>query len=62
MTYYIIKNQEFIRAIGTLDAIRKRIWKDKCPLVTEVELKKTGHGSLNPTNIITILFGLGVQE
>ena len=36
------------RAISTLDAIKRRIWKDKWPLVTEVELKKTGPWFLKP--------------
>jgi Glycosyl-hydrolase family 116, catalytic region len=36
------------RAISTLDAIKKRVWKDKWPLVTEGELKKTGPWPLKP--------------
>ena len=37
------------RAISTLNAIKKRIWKKgKWPLVTEVELKKTGPWILKP--------------
>jgi hypothetical protein len=32
----------------TLDAIRARAWKEKWPLVTEVELKATGPWSLKP--------------
>jgi hypothetical protein len=36
------------RAASTLDAIKSRIWKDKCPLVTEVEMKSTGPWILNP--------------
>jgi len=50
------------RTIKTLDSIKRRIWKDKWPLVTEVELKKRAHGFLNLTNIIIIPFGLGVLE
>ena len=36
------------RAISTLDAIRSRVWKDKWPLVTEAELKRTGPWLLKP--------------
>jgi hypothetical protein len=36
------------RAIRTLAAIQERIWKEKWPLVTEVELKKTGPWKLKP--------------
>jgi Glycosyl-hydrolase family 116, catalytic region len=36
------------RAIRTLDAIRNRVWKDKWPLVTETELKRTGPWVLKP--------------
>jgi Glycosyl-hydrolase family 116, catalytic region len=36
------------RAISTLDAIRKRAWKEKWPLVTETELKRTGPWVLKP--------------
>ena len=36
------------RAISTFDCIKRRIWKDKWPLVTEVELKKTGPWVLKP--------------
>lgn len=36
------------RTIKTLDSIKRRIWKDKWPLVTEVELKKTGPWVLKP--------------
>jgi familyl 116 glycosyl hydrolase-like protein len=32
----------------TLDAIRARVWKEKWPLVTEVELKATGPWNLKP--------------
>ena len=31
-----------IRDISTLDAVRSRVWKEKWPLVTETELKRTG--------------------
>ena len=43
-------DQELIyeRANHTLDAIRSRVWKDKRPLVTEVELKHSGPGTLKP--------------
>jgi hypothetical protein len=36
------------RSISTLDAIEKRVWKDKWPLVTEKELPKTGPWPLKP--------------
>jgi hypothetical protein len=36
------------RSSRTLDAIRARAWKDKWPLVTEVELKATGPWILKP--------------
>jgi hypothetical protein len=36
------------RAISTLDAIRNRVWKEKWPLVTETELKRTGPWVLKP--------------
>jgi glycogen debranching enzyme len=38
------------RANHTLDAIRRRVWKDNWPLVTEVELKRTGPGIFKPYN------------
>jgi hypothetical protein len=36
------------RAISTLDALRNRAWKEKWPLVTETELKRTGPWILKP--------------
>ena len=36
------------RAISTLDAIRNRVWKEKWPLVTETELKRTSPWVLKP--------------
>jgi len=36
------------RANRTLDALKKRVWKEKWPLVTEVELKSTGPWVLKP--------------
>jgi hypothetical protein len=36
------------RAISTLDAVRNRAWKEKWPLVTETELKRTGPWILKP--------------
>jgi glycogen debranching enzyme len=36
------------RANRALDAIRSRVWKEKWPLVTEVELKSTGPWQLKP--------------
>ncbi len=43
-TYCIVNN----RAISTLDAIKKRTWKQKWPLVTERELQRTGPWILKP--------------
>jgi hypothetical protein len=36
------------RANHTLDAIRSRVWKGNWPLVTEVELRRTGPGTFKP--------------
>jgi glycogen debranching enzyme len=36
------------RSVRTLDAIKNRAWKEKWPLVTEVELKATGPWTLKP--------------
>jgi glycogen debranching enzyme len=36
------------RSLKTLDTMKKRLWKDGWPLVTEVELKKTGPWVLKP--------------
>jgi glycogen debranching enzyme len=36
------------RANRTLDALKNRVWKEKWPLVTEVELKSTGPWLLKP--------------
>jgi glycogen debranching enzyme len=36
------------RAIATLESMRTRLWKEKWPLVTEVELKATGPWILKP--------------
>ena len=36
------------RALRTLDTMKKRLWKDKWPLVTEVELKSSGPWVLKP--------------
>lgn len=36
------------RAINTLDTLKKRTWKNNLPLVTEMEVVKTGPWSLNP--------------
>lgn len=36
------------RSLKTLDTMKKRLWKDGWPLVTEVELKKTGPWILKP--------------
>jgi hypothetical protein len=40
--------EAYNRASSTLNAIRNRIWKEKWPLVTEVELKTTGPWILKP--------------
>ena len=36
------------RSISTLDAFKKRVWKDNWPLVTEGELRETGPWPLKP--------------
>jgi glycogen debranching enzyme len=41
-------NRSLHRAKRTLDALRKRVWKEKWPLVTEVVLKSTGPWDLKP--------------
>lgn len=41
-------DQSLQRANRTLDAIKSRVWKEKWPLVTEVELKTTGPWILKP--------------
>jgi glycogen debranching enzyme len=41
-------SQLYKRADSTLETMKKRIWKDKWPLVTEVELKKSGPWVLKP--------------
>lgn len=40
--------QLYKRADSTLETMKKRIWKDRWPLVTEVELKKSGPWVLKP--------------
>lgn len=44
----LLSNNQYDRAISTLNAIRERVWKEKWPLVTEVELKSTGPWILKP--------------
>jgi hypothetical protein len=43
-----IRPDLYDRANLTLDTIRKRVWKEKWPLVTESELKETGPWPLKP--------------
>jgi len=43
-----IKQNLHSRAISTLESMRTRLWKEKWPLVTEVELKATGPWILKP--------------
>jgi hypothetical protein len=43
-----IKQEQMRRARSTLEVFKTRIWKNRWPLVTEVELKKTGPWVLNP--------------
>jgi hypothetical protein len=38
----VVQESVHNHAISTLDAIRNRAWKEKWPLVTETELKRTG--------------------
>src|SRR5919202_1877810 len=44
----LIQPSLYKRAVSTLDAIRDRAWKEKWPLVTETELKRTGPWVLKP--------------
>jgi glycogen debranching enzyme len=44
----MVKPDYIQHAASTLDAIKTRIWKNRWPLVTEVELKKTGPWILHP--------------
>jgi glycogen debranching enzyme len=43
-----IQHDLYVRAISTLDTMRSRLWKNKWPLVTEVELKASGPWILKP--------------
>jgi glycogen debranching enzyme len=44
----VIHEDLYNRAISTLDAMRRRTWKEKWPLVTEKKLKRTGPWILKP--------------
>jgi hypothetical protein len=44
------------RANKTLDALKKRTWKEKWPLITEVELKTTGPWVLKPYQYHNLTF------
>jgi hypothetical protein len=44
------------RANRTLDALKNRVWKEKWPLVTEVELKSTGPWILKPYQYHNLTF------
>jgi hypothetical protein len=44
----ILDKTLYNRSLRTLDAIKNRAWKEKWPLVTEVELKATGPWVLKP--------------
>lgn len=54
------RSSNYDRLVGTMGAIRKRAWKEKWPLVTEVELISTGPWLLKPINIITTSSGHGL--
>jgi hypothetical protein len=44
------------RSNRTLDALKNRVWKEKWPLVTEVELKSTGPWILKPYQYHNLTF------
>jgi glycogen debranching enzyme len=44
------------RANQTLDALKKRVWKEKWPLITEAELKSTGPWTLKPYQYHNLTF------
>jgi Glycosyl-hydrolase family 116, catalytic region len=50
------RDRHFIRANSTLDALKARTWKEKWPLVTEVELKSTGPWVLKPYQYHNLTF------
>ena len=43
-----IQHDLYVRAISTLDTMRSSLWKNKWPLVTEVDLKASGPWILKP--------------
>jgi glycogen debranching enzyme len=49
-------DQNLHRANRTLDALKNRVWKEKWPLVTEVELKSTGPWVLKPYQYHNLTF------
>ena len=48
MNLKVLGDQAHQRALGTLDSIKTRAWKEKWPLITEGELKATGPWVLKP--------------
>lgn len=40
--------ERYERALNTLDTLKNRVWKDNLPLVTEIEVTKTGPWILKP--------------
>ncbi|MDQ3968378.1 MAG: GH116 family glycosyl hydrolase [Thermoproteota archaeon] len=49
-------DQNLSRANRALDALKNRVWKEKWPLVTEVELKSTGPWVLKPYQYHNLTF------
>jgi glycogen debranching enzyme len=49
-------DQNAKRANLTLDALKNRVWKEKCPLITEAELKSTGPWILKPHQYHNLTF------
>jgi glycogen debranching enzyme len=49
-------DQNLFRVNKTLDALKNRVWKEKWPLVTEVELKSTGPWVLKPYQYHNLTF------
>jgi hypothetical protein len=48
MNLKVLGDQAHQRALGTLNSIKTRAWKEKWPLITEGELKATGPWVLKP--------------
>ena len=58
----VLGNQAHQRALGTLNSIKTRAWKEKWPLITEGELKATGPWVLKPYEYHYHNSGHGLRE